>query len=91
MILCSSKIALPIADPADRVTPEDKPMMLIECMEEGTIHWSPEIEMDRSLFLNVGTKLGEVVDEDEDEGDADEEEWTWQAYFHDNSEVEDQS
>ena len=55
--------------------------MLLECMEEGVLHWNKDIEtLDASQWLEVGTILGEIVDEDDDGGD---EEWKWQAYLHD--------
>lgn len=55
--------------------------MLLECMEEGVLHWNKDIEtLDANQWLEVGTILGEIVDEDDDGGD---EEWKWQAYLHD--------
>ena len=50
-------------------------------MEEGVLHWNKEVGMDESQWLEVGTVLGEIVDEDDDEGL--DEEWKWQAYLHD--------
>lgn len=70
-----------LADPADRVFPDHEPTMLLECMEEGIIHWNEEIEtLDSSQLLEVGTILGEIIDEDDDREDED---WKWQAYLHD--------
>ena len=66
------------ADPADRVTPDHQPIMLLESMEEGTLHWDASI--DESQWLEVGTVLGEIVDEDDDDIDKN---WEWQAYLHD--------
>ena len=55
--------------------------MLLECMEEGVLHWNKDIEtLDANQWLEVGTIIGEIVDEDDDGGD---EEWKWQAYLHD--------
>ena len=61
-------------------------MMLLECMEEGVVKWTSEIEaIDSSQWINVGTVLGEITDDDDDdEGGDHKEEWTWQAYLHDN-------
>ncbi len=61
--------------------------MLLECMEEGVVKWTSEIEaIDSKQWINVGTVLGEIVDDDDDDegDDLKEEEWTWQAYLHDN-------
>lgn len=70
-----------IADPADRVSPDHKPTMLLECMEEGTLFWNKEVEtIDANHWLEVGTVLGEIIDEEDDGAD---EEWKWQAYLHD--------
>jgi hypothetical protein len=50
-------------------------------MEEGILHWNKEIEtLDASQLLEVGTILGEIIDEDDDGEDED---WKWQAYLHD--------
>mmetsp|Transcript_28408 Transcript_28408/g.68391 ORF Transcript_28408/g.68391 Transcript_28408/m.68391 type:complete len:134 (+) Transcript_28408:169-570(+) len=84
-VQCSSDV---IADPADRVTPEHQPMMLLECMEEGSIRWARDATTNRSEWIKVGTILGEIVDEDEDDADVDD--WAWQAYLHDNNKGEGQ-
>lgn len=77
-----SHFLLPKADPADRVTPNHEPTMLLECMEEGTLHWNKVTEtIDASQWLEVGTVLGEIIDEEDEEGV--DEEWKWQAYLHD--------
>ena len=39
--------------------------MLLECMEEGTLHWNNDINTGESQWLKVGTMLGEIVDEDD--------------------------
>ena len=49
-------------------------------MEEGVLHWNKEVGTDESQWLEVGTVLGEIVDEDDEGLD---EEWKWQAYLHD--------
>ena len=57
--------------------------MLIECMEEGTIQWKDEINTEvENGWIDVGTVLGEITDENSDDGGEDEE-WHWQAYLHD--------
>ena len=66
------------ADPADRVTPTHQPVMLLECMEEGTIRWDESI--DEHQWLEIGAALGEIIDEDDDDTDKN---WEWQAYLHD--------
>lgn len=51
-------------------------------MEEGTLHWNKVTEtIDASQWLEVGTVLGEIIDEEDEEGV--DEEWKWQAYLHD--------
>lgn len=51
-------------------------------MEEGTLHWNKVTEtIDASQWLEVGTVLGEIIDEGDKEGV--DEEWKWQAYLHD--------
>lgn len=80
-IIASLDVDIILADPADRVFPDHEPTMLLECMEEGIIHWNKEIEtLDSSQLLEVGTILGEIIDEDDDREDED---WKWQAYLHD--------
>eukprot|EP00956_Cyclotella_meneghiniana_P036781 scaffold130514_cov79-Cyclotella_meneghiniana.AAC.3 len=75
---CSADL---IADPADRVTPNHQPTMLLECMEEGTLQWNKFTEtIDASQWIEVGTVLGEIIDEGDEEGV--DEEWKWQAYLH---------
>jgi hypothetical protein len=53
-------------------------MMLLESMEEGILHWKEGLE--DTKWLEVGTILGEIIDEDDLGYD---EEWKWQAYLHD--------
>ena len=76
-VKCSSDL---IADPADRITPNHQHIMLLECMEEGTVHWYDEEKLD---WIDVGTILGEVTTDDSDGEVEEDEEWTWQAYLHD--------
>ena len=77
-LICSSDI---ISDPADRVAIDHTPTMLIECMEEGIVQWNEDV-IDNNKWLDVGTAIGEIHEDDDD--DDDNEEWTWQAYLHDN-------
>ena len=78
-VKCSSDL---IADPADRITPNHQHIMLLECMEEGTVRWNNNAE--NLDWIDVGTILGEVTTEDDCDGGVEEdEEWTWQAYLHD--------
>lgn len=79
---CSPDI---IADPADRVSENHRPIMLLESLEEGTLFWKPEVLQDvgRDKWYDVGTVLGEIVeDDDNDLEEGSHEEWTWQAYVH---------
>ena len=82
-VKCSSDL---IADPADRITPNYQHVMLLECMEEGTVHWN--LNAENLDWIDVGTILGEVTTDDDCDGNGDgdveeDEEWTWQAYLHD--------
>ena len=79
-VKCSSDL---IADPADRITPNHQHIMLLECMEEGTVRWNNNAE--NLDWIDVGTILGEVTTEDDCDGGGveEDEEWTWQAYLHD--------
>jgi hypothetical protein len=60
------------------MSPNHQPMMLLESMEEGILHWKEGLE--DTKWLEVGTILGEIIDEDDLGYD---EEWKWQAYLHD--------
>lgn len=76
-----------IADPADRVSPDHQQIMLLECMEEGVLHWNADVDtMDKSQMFKVGTVLGKIDDGYED--DEKDEDWHWQAYLHDSDESE---
>ncbi|KAL7472280.1 hypothetical protein ACHAXS_012613 [Conticribra weissflogii] len=78
-----------IADPADRVSENHRPIMLLESLEEGTLHWKPEVLEDfgEEKWYDVGTVLGEIVEDDNNEFDeGNDEEWTWQAYLHEDAE-----
>mmetsp|Transcript_16000 Transcript_16000/g.34806 ORF Transcript_16000/g.34806 Transcript_16000/m.34806 type:complete len:123 (-) Transcript_16000:26-394(-) len=68
---CSSDL---IADPADRQSPNHKPLMLLETLEEGTLM---DLDDSDGKWMDVGSYLGVVYDGDDIDGD-----WTWQAYLH---------
>ena len=72
-----------VADAADRLSPTHKPLMLIESMEEGTLIWNDMDNNNDKEIINVGTILGQIVDEDQEEDDDENEDWSWQAYLHD--------
>ena len=69
---CSSDL---VADPADRSSPDHKPMMLLESMEEGTLE---KLNDWKGQWMDVGTEIGVV-----DDGDDIDFDWSWQAYLHD--------
>jgi len=86
-----------IADPADRISPNHKPLMLIETCDEGHVVWDRErlrlLSEENGNgsrdddnggdgeWLNVGTVVGVVDDGDDVDGD-----WLWEAYLHNDSE-----
>ena len=69
---CSSDL---VADPADRSSPDHKPMMLLETLEEGTLE---KLNDWRGQWMDVGTEIGVI-----DDGDDVDFDWSWQAYLHD--------
>ena len=69
---CSSDL---VADPADRPSPNHRPTMLLETLEEGTLE---KLKDWKGKWMNVGTKIGVIDDGEEMDGD-----WSWQAYLHD--------
>ena len=75
-----------VADAADRLSPTHQPLMLIESMEEGTLIWNTGVDNNNDKeMINVGTILGQIVDEDQEEDDDENEDWSWQAYLHDDN------
>jgi len=75
-----------VADAADRLSPTHQPLMLIESMEEGTLIWNTDVDNNNDKeMINVGTILGQIVDEDQEEDDDENEDWSWQAYLHDDN------
>uniref|UniRef100_A0A7S2WKY4 Uncharacterized protein n=1 Tax=Eucampia antarctica TaxID=49252 RepID=A0A7S2WKY4_9STRA len=72
MILeCSSDLR---ADPADRVTPDEKLLMFIETCDEGVLK---DLNDHGGNWIDVGTSIGIVDDGDPVDGD-----WLWEAYLH---------
>lgn len=69
---CSSDL---VADPADRPSPNHRPTMLLETLEEGSLE---KLKDWKGKWMNVGTKIGVIDDGEEMDGD-----WSWQAYLHD--------
>ena len=54
--------------------------MFLETCDEGTLQG---LNDHGGQWLDVGTPLGTIVDDDEEEVDGD---WIWQAYLHDEKE-----
>ena len=69
---CSSDL---VADPADRPSPNHRPTMLLETLEEGTLE---KLKDWKGKWMKVGTNIGVIDDGDDIDGD-----WSWQAYLHD--------
>jgi hypothetical protein len=86
-----------IEDPAFRVSPNHRQLMLLEIIEDGRIKWLTNDNDDVGDVVNsmidlpVGTVIGEVCDNDDDDDNDDEvkEEWAWQAYMHDEDDDDD--
>ena len=65
--------------------------MLLESLEEGTIRWKDDLivssvdnnnEGGEEKWYDVGTVIGEIIEDDEtEEEEVDVEEWAWQAYL----------
>lgn len=69
---CSSDL---VADPADRPSPDHRPMMLLETLEEGRLK---NLKDWKGKWMKVGTNIGVIDDGEDIDGD-----WAWQAYLHD--------
>jgi hypothetical protein len=87
IVSCSPNM---IEDPAFRVSPEHRQLMLLEIIEDGRIKWltndndDDDGDVNSMIDLPVGTVIGEVCDDDDDDNnDEVAEEWAWQAYMHD--------
>ena len=88
MILqCSSDL---IADPADRKYDNEELLMFIETCDEGIVKGLDEGLVGSGEWLDVGTTIGIIDEEDDGDNDGDrkdqneiKDEFLWQAYSHD--------
>lgn len=83
VLQCSADL---IADPAMRKFNSHKPRMLLESLEEGTVRWKDDLIVSsydgEEKWYDVGTVIGEIIEDDEIEEEEDDvEEWAWQAYL----------
>ena len=82
VLQCSSDL---IADRAFRDYDDQMPSMIVETCDDGLLKWEPHIvaEFERNGatdWLDVGTVVGVIDDEDDHEqGDDEEEDWLWQG------------
>ena len=93
IVSCSPNM---IEDPAFRVSPNHRQLMLLEIIEDGRIKWltndNDDVgdDVNSMIELPVGTVIGEVCDDDDDDNDDEvAEEWAWQAYMHDEDDDDD--
>lgn len=90
MILeCSSDL---IADPADRNYESEQLHMLIETCDEGIVMGLDDELVNSGVWLDVGTTIGRIIEEEDDGSDENDDvggkgdEFLWQAYLHDEEE-----